>query len=143
MEKLLIFKISKIRFALPVKKIIEVKPFGDIRIDHNQEWPVIGKVDVRRVEVVVIDLLAYLATERRKREDYSDSKEVVVLSLGDLIYGFIVDITLGVIEIDSRSVLPLPRYLPGVKKEFYQGLKRINSELTLLLNYEYLFERRR
>ena len=60
--------------------------------------------------------------------------DVQDLEIEHIKYGLLVDETIGILTIETKEIIPLPRSIPGIKREYYQGINKGKRDLTIILD---------
>ncbi len=130
-EKLLIFMLSKRRYAIPisdVSQIIEARPATPI--PHAPGY-VRGIFSLRGRIVLVLDGAARLGLE----DDGADeAAKVVVLDLGEELFGLYAHAIEQVVEVDLGSLEPPPESFLPMEQEFVEGVFHHREKTVALLN---------
>ncbi len=130
-EKLLIFKLSKRRYAIPisdVSQIIEARPATPI--PHSPDY-VKGIFSLRGRIVLVLDGAARLGLGE---DGAGEGAKVVVLDLGEELFGLYAHAIEQVVEVDLSSLEPPPESFLPMEQEFVEGVFHHRDRSVALLN---------
>lgn len=132
-SKYVIFKIANEQFAIDIVRIKEVSDFESlIKVSDSLDY-VEGLINMRGEIVPIINL-------RKRLNLHSDIDElndkIIVSSIRDELYGFLVDMTTEIVNIDDEDI-HLPSILAtDLESDFIEGVAKYNEQLILMLDFE-------
>lgn len=138
-QQVLTFELDQETFGVEILKVKELIEYsGMTKVPMVPDY-IRGVINLRGSVVPVVDLL-YLFS-RRKSEITKKSCIVIVESLreGEAIYtGLLVDTVNEVIDVSARDIEPPPAFGTNLKTDFILGMAKVQEEIIILLNIEYL-----
>lgn len=115
-------KVSTIEKMLPLTRVPKTPPF------------VKGVINLRGVVVPIIDLRERFGLPQN---EYTNDTRIIIVAVGDMEVGLIVDSASDVIDIDSDSIADPPEIVGGIKAKYLRGVARLSeSRLLVMLNLE-------
>ncbi|WP_428908643.1 chemotaxis protein CheW [Niallia sp. Krafla_26] len=129
--KLIVFQLSGKEYGISVHLV-----HGIERVQHITRVPgtapfVKGVINLRGVVTPIIDLRKRFGLEEA---EYTDSTRVIIVSIGDIEVGLIVDEANDVIDIKMDDMEPSPEMVGVETDEFVQGVVKVDSRLLILLD---------
>ncbi len=130
-------QLSNEEFGIEISKVKEIIRIPDItKIPQSQEY-VEGIINLRGNVIPIINLAARFNLQHDER---SDDSRIMVVELGNLIAGMIVDSVTEVLSISTEDIEPAPDFITSKLTERYiQGVGKIDKRLIILLNIENIF----
>ncbi|MFG6496766.1 chemotaxis protein CheW [Fictibacillus sp. UD] len=130
-EKVIIFQLKDEEYAVPVQHVKSIERMQHItRIPRTIDF-VKGVINLRGVVTPIIDLRLRFDIEE---ELYTDTTRIIIVSVGTIEAGLIVDAANDVIDLDKDSIEPPPEVVGGVDAEYIQGVAKIEKRLLILLD---------
>ncbi|MFE1244485.1 chemotaxis protein CheW [Fictibacillus sp. NPDC058756] len=130
-QKVIIFQLKDEEYAVPVQEVKSIERMQHItRIPRTVPF-VKGVINLRGVVTPIIDLRSRFDIEET---DYTDSTRIIIVSVGTIEAGLIVDSANDVIDLEADSIEPPPEVVGGVDAEYIQGVAKIEKRLLILLN---------
>jgi purine-binding chemotaxis protein CheW len=68
--------------------------------------------------------------------DYADATRVIIVAVGELEVGLIVDAANDVIDIPVNAIEPPPEVVGGVEAAYLRGVAKLDKRLLILLNLD-------
>ncbi|CAG7602829.1 Chemotaxis protein CheW [Paenibacillus solanacearum] len=91
-----------------------------------------GVINLRGVVTPVIDLRGRFGLPEA---DYTENTRVIIVSVGEIEVGLIVDSANDVIDVDSDTIEDPPEIVGGIKAKYLRGIAKVgDSRLLVLLN---------
>lgn len=132
-EKLVCFELVGEVFGVPISMVQEI-----IRVQEITEIPrapefVEGVINLRGKIIPVIDL--------RKRfglgaGEHSKNTRIVVIKVGDIVVGMVVDAVSEVIRLNDEDIEPPSPIVASLDAEYIKGVGKIENKLIILLDTE-------
>ncbi len=134
-DKYLTFRLGEEIYGIDISVVIEI--IGIQPITSVPEVPeyVQGIINLRGKIIPVVDMRLRF---RRKFQPYHDRTCVVVIEVGGLLIGLIVDGVSEVLGIPAAEVVPPPE-LKAARNKYIRGIGKTGSTVTLLLDWDKLF----
>jgi purine-binding chemotaxis protein CheW len=130
-QKVIIFQLKDEEYAVPVQEVKSIERMQHItRIPRTVPF-VKGVINLRGVVTPIIDLRLRFDIEE---SEYTDTTRIIIVSVGTIEAGLIVDAANDVIDLETDSIEPPPEVVGGVDAEYIQGVAKIEKRLLILLN---------
>ncbi|MCM3732146.1 chemotaxis protein CheW [Fictibacillus nanhaiensis] len=130
-QKVIIFQLKDEEYAVPVQEVKSIERMQHItRIPRTVPF-VKGVINLRGVVTPIIDLRLRFDIEE---SEYADTTRIIIVSVGTIEAGLIVDAANDVIDLETDSIEPPPEVVGGVDAEYIQGVAKIEKRLLILLN---------
>ncbi len=130
-ERLLIFKLGKEKYAIPIHEIaliIEELPITPV---PNAPAYLSGIISLRGKVVSVLDVAARLETARK---DSPEGRKIIVLDMGADQFGLLVDAIDQLVTVDLQSLEPPPEGFKPVVQDFVAGVFHHLGQAIAFLN---------
>ena len=134
--QLVSFQLGREVFAIDILDVQEIIRLAEITPVPNAPHYVEGMVNLRGKIIPIINLRARFGL---CVTDPTKDTRVVVVEVGHVILGFIVDSVEEVIRLPKECIEPLSPTGRGGADECQRGVARVNGCLVLLLDLELLF----
>jgi purine-binding chemotaxis protein CheW len=129
-QKVIIFQLKDEEYAVPVQEVKSIERMQHItRIPRTVPF-VKGVINLRGVVTPIIDLRLRFDIEE---SEYTDTTRIIIVSVGTIEAGLIVDAANDVIDLETDSIEPPPEVVGGVDAEYIQGVAKIEKRLLSLL----------
>jgi len=134
-DKYLTFLLGKETYGIDIEVVIEI--IGIQAITAVPEVPeyVQGIINLRGKIIPVVDMRLRFRKEFR---EYNDRTCVIVIEVGEVLIGLIVDGVAEVLSIPLENVVPPPQ-LRASQNKYIRGIGKIGENVTLLLDWDKLF----
>lgn len=128
--KVIVFKLGKEEYGVEVEKVETIE-----RIVHLTRVPktppfIKGVMNLRGIVVPVLDLRGRFGLTET---EHTDSSRIIIVNVGELKVGMIVDSADDVIDVDSGTISDPPEIVGGIKAKYLRGVARIGEERLLIL----------
>ena len=134
-DKFLTFKIADEEFAIPIGHVIEI--VGIQKITEVPDMPdfVKGVINLRGKVIPVMDvrLRFHLPSVA-----YDDRTCVVVVSVGNVTIGLVVDTVSEVVSIPESNISPPPRFSSATSGRYVSGMGKIGDAVKIIIDAEKL-----
>ncbi len=134
--QLVSFQLGPEEYAIDILGVQEIIRMVEITHVPNAPHYVEGVVNLRGKVIPIINLRTRLGL--CSAEPTKDTR-IVVVEVGHLILGFIVDSVEEVLRLPEEFIEPSPPTGRGGSEEFHKGVGRVEGRLLILLNLELLF----
>ena len=131
--KVIVFQLKQKEYAIPVQQIQSIEKVLHITRVPNTVHFVKGVINLRGVVTPIIDLRARFGLEE---EMYTESTRIIIVTLGDMEVGFIVDAANDVIDIPSDCIEPQPDVVGMEEATFITGVVKIDKRLLIIIDLE-------
>lgn len=133
----LTFAIDGEGFGINLVNVIEI--IGVQPVTHLPYVPdyIKGIINLRGRVIPVIDMRLKF---HKESVPYTDRTCVVVVEVGELSVGLIVDYVSEVLSIQEEQIVAPPQQASGRQAQYISGIGQVNGEVVLLLDCEKLLE---
>ncbi|RPI07153.1 MAG: purine-binding chemotaxis protein CheW [Ignavibacteriae bacterium] len=133
MLQLVSFNIGQEEFGLGIQSIQEINRMVEITRVPNAPEFVSGVINLRGKVIPIIDL--------RKRfgfppKESDRNTRIIVVELGEMVVGFIVDAVSEVLRIPRSITEPPPSIVAGIGSEYITAVAKLENRLLILLDLE-------
>ena len=134
-DKFLTFKIAEEEFAIPIGHVIEI--VGIQKITEVPDMPdfVKGVINLRGKVIPVMDVRLRF---RLPAVVYDDRTCVVVVSVGNVTLGLVVDTVSEVVDIPEANVSPPPRFSGAGSGRYVSGMGKIGEAVKIIIDVQKL-----
>ncbi len=130
-EKVIIFQLKDEEYAVPVQHVKSIERMQPItRIPRTVSF-VKGVINLRGVVTPIIDLRSRFEIEE---VSHTDTTRIIIVSVGSIEAGLILDAANDVIDLDRESIEPPPEVVGGVDAEYIHGVAKLEKRLLILLD---------
>jgi purine-binding chemotaxis protein CheW len=131
--KVIVFQLKDEEYAIPVQQVRSIEKVQHItRVPRTPNF-VKGVINLRGVVTPIIDLRMRFGIEEAP---VSENTRVIIVALGEIEVGFIVDAANDVIDIPTDAIEPTPEVVDAVEVDYINGVAKIGKRLLILLNLE-------
>lgn len=131
----LTFDLAGEEYGVEILAVREIRGWSRVtRIPQTPAY-LLGVLNLRGAIVPIMDLRLRFGLER---ESYGDSTVVIIVALGERLFGIVVDAVSDVIDIDPASVKPVPDMGAVVDTRYLKGLATHVERMVMLLDVEKL-----
>ena len=135
--QLVICQLSNEEFGIEISKVKEI-----IRIPEITKIPQVpdyveGVINLRGSIIPIINLAAKFGVDHEKT---SNDSRIVVVEIGNLVAGMVVDAVSEVLRISSENIDPTPEIIVSrITGKYIRGVGKIDDRLLILLAIEKIF----
>jgi len=131
--KVIVFRLKDEEYGVEVQQVKAIEKLEHItRVPRTPKF-VKGVINLRGVVTPIIDLRKRFDLEE---SEYSDSTRTIIVAVGDLEVGLIVDAANDVIDIPVDAIEPPPEVVGGVEAAYLRGVAKLDKRLLILLNLD-------
>ncbi|CAM3749870.1 chemotaxis protein CheW [Alkalicoccus chagannorensis] len=132
-KKVIVFQLKDEEYGVEVEQVRSIE-----RVQHITRVPstpvfVEGVINLRGVVTPIIDLRQRFSIDKA---DHTETTRVIIVSVGHMDVGLIVDAANDVIDIPGNSIEPPPEVVGGVEADYIRGVAKLDKRLLILLNLE-------
>lgn len=131
-ERYLCFSLDKEEFAIPLLKVKEVIGVPDTTPIPQSPAYFVGLMNLRGSVISILDMRIKLGIKSNNSEEAT----VVILDLGEVNLGLIVDCVNSVVEMSHEEIAQSPILSSSKSAEYISGVFRKTDHLVLLLDVE-------
>lgn len=131
--KVIVFRLKDEEYGVEVQQVKSIEKLEHItRVPRTPKF-VKGVINLRGVVTPIIDLRKRFDLEET---EYSESTRTIIVAVGDLEVGLIVDAANDVIDIPVDAIEPPPEVVGGVEAAYLRGVAKLDKRLLILLNLD-------
>ncbi|MFY0542768.1 chemotaxis protein CheW [Brevibacillus sp. H7] len=131
--KVIVFRLKDEEYGVEVNQVKSIEKLEHItRVPRTPRF-VKGVINLRGVVTPIIDLRNRFGLEETA---YTESTRVIIVAVGELEVGLIVDAANDVIDIPVSSIEPPPEVVGGVEAAYLRGVAKLEKRLLILLNLD-------
>ncbi|ADG06231.1 chemotaxis protein CheW [Kyrpidia tusciae] len=131
--KVIVFQLATEEYGVEVSQVLSIERMQKItRVPRTPAF-VKGVINLRGVVTPIIDLRARFGLPE---VEYTDDTRIVVVAVGEMEVGLVVDAANDVIDVPMSRVDPPPAVVGGVKAEYLRGVAKLDDRLLVLLNLD-------
>jgi purine-binding chemotaxis protein CheW len=129
-DQLVTFRLAGEELALPIKSVQEIIKLPEITKVPNTPSYVDGIGNLRGGILPIVNLRRRLGIESKERDD---ATRVVVINIGGVTTGFVVDSVSEVMHIEKGILEPPPATSSGIEGQYLRGIAKIDDGKRLVL----------
>jgi purine-binding chemotaxis protein CheW len=133
------FKLNDEEYALEIDNVQEIiKKISWTRVPRSKPY-IIGVVNIRGIVIPIIDLKYRF---NMNKQGYDDNLRIIILKIGGIAAGIMVDSVSEVIEVNESKILPNPQQAnTEINVDYLKGVCKVDEDrLMTLLNIEKVLE---
>lgn len=131
--KAIVFRLKNEEYGVDVQQVRSIERLEHITRVPNAPAFVKGVINLRGVVTPVIDLRKRFGMEEAP---YTDQNRIIIVRIGEVEVGLIVDAANDVIDIPLDQIEATPQIVGGVEAEYLRGVAKLGDRLLILLNLE-------
>ncbi|WP_280768960.1 chemotaxis protein CheW [Salipaludibacillus daqingensis] len=131
--KVIVFQLKDEEYGVEVEQVRSIE-----RVQHITRVPstpdfVEGVINLRGVVTPIIDLRKRFSIDGL---EHSESTRVIIVTVGAMDVGLVVDAANDVIDIPRDAIEPPPVVVGGLEAEYIRGVAKLEKRLLILLNLD-------
>lgn len=131
----LTFSLAGEEYGVDILTVREIRSWSRVtRIPQTPDY-VLGVLNLRGAIVPVMDLRLRFGLQR---ESYGDDTVMIIIAMGERLFGIVVDAVSDVIDIDPATIKPVPDMGAVVDTRYLKGLVAHGDRMVMLLDVEKL-----
>jgi purine-binding chemotaxis protein CheW len=131
----LTFSLAGEEYGVDILAVREIRSWSRVtRIPQTPDY-VLGVLNLRGAIVPVMDLRLRFGLQR---ESYGDDTVMIVVAIGERLFGIVVDAVSDVVDIDPATIKPVPDMGAVVDTRYLKGLVTHVDRMVMLLDVEKL-----
>jgi purine-binding chemotaxis protein CheW len=135
--KVIAFQLKDEEYAIPVQQVRSIEKVQHItRVPRTPKF-VKGVINLRGVVTPIIDLRERFGIESLP---FNEQTRIIIVALGEMEVGLIVDAANDVLDIPANSIEPPPEVIEAIEVDYINGVAKIGKRLLILLNLEKVLE---
>lgn len=129
--KVIVFQLKDEEYGVEVDQVRSIERMQHItRVPRTPDF-VKGVINLRGVVTPIIELRNRFDIEEI---EHSDSTRIIIVAVGDMEVGLIVDAANDVVDIPSNIIEPPPEVVGGIEADYLRGVAKMEKRLLILLN---------
>lgn len=136
--KMVTFSLAGKDYAIDIMKVKEIAKAGRFTYVPNTLPFVLGVYNLRGEIIPIVDLRLFFNIEVPER-GYDDVENMLIVSIGEQIFGIVVDEIDKVVGIQKSSINPPHPLFGDINIKYIQGVVEVNNRLYILLDIERIF----
>lgn len=135
----LTFSLADEEYGVDILAVREIRSWSRVtRIPQTPDY-VLGVLNLRGAIVPVMDLRLRFGLQR---ESYGDDTVMIVVAIGERLFGIVVDAVSDVVDIDPATIKPVPDMGAVVDTRYLKGLVTHVDRMVMLLDVEKLMRQK-
>lgn len=131
--KVIVFRLKDEEYGVEVNQVRSIERMQHItRVPRTPEF-VKGVINLRGVVTPIINLRSRFDLEE---EGYTDNTRIIIVAVGDMEVGLIVDAANDVIDVPQDIIEPPPEVVGGIESNYLRGVAKLENRLLILLNLD-------
>ncbi|OWA33782.1 chemotaxis protein CheW [Saccharibacillus sp. O16] len=128
--KVIVFALGNEEYGIDVDKVRTIERMMPItRVPKTYSF-IKGVINLRGVVIPVIDLRGRFNLEET---EYTDQTRIIIVAVGDMEVGFIVDAANDVVDLDRDNIDSPPEVVGGVKAKYLDGVAKVGEDRLLIM----------
>ncbi len=136
--KMVTFSLAGKDYAIDIMKVKEIAKAGRFTYVPNALPFVLGVYNLRGDIIPIVDLRLFFNIDIPERE-YDALENMLIVSIGELTFGVVVDVIDKVVGIQKSSINPPHPLFGDINIKYIQGVVEVNNRLYILLDIEKIF----
>ncbi len=132
------FKLNEEEYALEISNVQEIyKLIKTTRVPRAKKY-ITGVINLRGIVIPIIDLNLRFG---REQKTFDDKQRIIILKIGSVSVGIVVDSVSEVLEVNSVQIFSNPTITASINQEYIKGVCKLGEDrLLTLLNIEKVLE---
>lgn len=131
--KVIVFQLKDEEYGVEVDQVRSIERMQHItRVPRTPDF-VKGVINLRGVVTPIIELRNRFGIEEIET---SDSTRIIIVAVGNMEVGLIVDAANDVVDIPNDVVEPPPQVVGGLEADYLRGVAKMDKRLLILLNLD-------
>lgn len=131
--KVIVFQLKNEEYGLEVEQVRSIERMQHItRVPRTPDF-VKGVINLRGVVTPIIDLRTRFGIEEMST---TDSTRIIIVAVGNMEVGLIVDAANDVVDIPNNVIEPPPQVVGGIEADYLRGVAKMMKRLLILLNLD-------
>ncbi|WP_172194462.1 MULTISPECIES: chemotaxis protein CheW [Saccharibacillus] len=128
--KVIVFALGNEEYGIDVDKVRTIERMMPItRVPKTYSF-IKGVINLRGVVIPVIDLRGRF---NLVESEYTDQTRIIIVAVGDMEVGFIVDAANDVVDLDRDNIDSPPEVVGGVKAKYLDGVAKVGEDRLLIM----------
>lgn len=132
--KVIVFALGDEEYGVEVDKVRTIERMQPLTRVPKTPAFIKGVINLRGVVTPVIDLRGRF---QLPESDYTENSRIIIVGVGDLEVGMIVDAASDVIDVNTDEIEDPPEIVGGIKAKYLRGVAKVSDQrLLVMLNLE-------
>jgi len=128
--KVIVFALGAEEYGVEVEKVKTIERMQPMTRVPKTPAFIKGVINLRGVVTPVIDLRGRFGLEET---EYTDNTRIIIVAVGDLEVGLIVDSANDVIDVDEDHIEEPPEVVGGIKAKYLRGIAKTGDDRLLVM----------
>ncbi|TBL77749.1 chemotaxis protein CheW [Paenibacillus thalictri] len=128
--KVIVFALAHEEYGVEVEKVRTIERMQPMTRVPKTPAFIKGVINLRGVVVPVLDLRGRFGFAEA---EYTDNTRIIIVAVGDIEVGLIVDSANDVIDVDTDAIEDPPEIVGGIKAKYLRGIAKIGDDRLLIL----------
>ncbi|MFP4672107.1 MAG: chemotaxis protein CheW [Desulfohalobiaceae bacterium] len=138
MLQLVSFKLKDEEFGVDILQVQEIIRMQEITHVPNAPDFVEGVINLRGRVIPIVDLRKRFGLES---QEHGSATRIIVVMIGQVTVGLIVDEVSEVLRIPENTVEPPPPIVAGIESDYIKGVGKLEDRLLILLDLNKILSR--
>lgn len=131
--KVIVFQLKDEEYGVEVDQVRSIERMQHITRVPRTPGFVKGVINLRGVVTPIIELRKRFAIEEIEP---TDSTRIIIVAVGNMEVGLIVDAANDVVDIPNNVIEPPPVVVGGIESDYLRGVAKMDKRLLILLNLD-------
>ncbi|GED13143.1 chemotaxis protein CheW [Aneurinibacillus migulanus] len=129
--KVIVFRLKDEEYGVEVNQVKSIERLEHItRVPRTPQF-IKGVINMRGIVTPIVDLRRRFGIEEAA---YNETTRVIIVAIGEIEVGLIVDSANDVIDIPINAIEPPPEVVGGIEAVYLRGVAKLDRRLLILLN---------
>lgn len=135
--KQVVFHLDNEEYGIDIMKVNVIEKYQEIvKVPNSPEY-IEGIINLRGE---ILPIFSLRKKFRLEAKPIDESTKIIVVFLGDMKVGFVVDSVSQIINIEDSQLEPAPRIVTGVSRRYIQSVAKVGDRMVVLLNVDLILE---
>ena len=126
-----IYKLDEEYYGIDINFVETIEKVPEITRLPNAPHYIKGVINLRGEVIPVIDSRVRF---KMKEKDLTDQSRIIILSIEEIIFGFLVDSSSEVLAIDNEKIDNTSSLINYSEDEYIKGIGKVDERMVLILN---------
>lgn len=131
MMKIVIFRVNEEDYGIDVSMVNSIERMTEVTRVPNVNEYIIGVMNLRGSVIPLVDLRKRFGLDAC---EYHEETRIIVLKIGEIEVGIVVDSCSDVTDIKKSDIEPPPSVIGDVESAYILGVTKLNKRLIILLD---------
>lgn len=135
--KQVVFRLDNEEYGVDIMKVNVIEKYQEIvKVPNSPEY-IEGIINLRGE---ILPIFSLRKKFKLQPKEIDESTKIIVVFLGEMKVGFIVDSVSQIINIEETQLEPAPRIVTGVNRRYIQSVAKIEERMVVLLDVDLILE---